>query len=992
MLPYSKTFLLKVFTVALIFGFLFLLNPRAQAAAGDVDTSFIATLGNNLGEVNPIAVQPDGKIILGGKFYAAGKYPRISLARVNADGSTDTTFNPPALADTPDGALYVNQLAIQTDGKILVSGEFFFQGQSRGLIRLNADGSPDSAFNNNPTFSVIIRGYDIVLQPDGKIIFAGKKSTEFRGSVWRLSPGGSTEVERTLINIVKIAPAPDGKFVAFGNNGEVLRLNADLSTDSTFQPTNGGFSFRDVAAQPDGKVVVVGVFNSIFGFPISNIARFNADGTFDASFAATTGQPNSEVRVVKALPDGRLLIGGKFTAVSNVSTNMVAILNADGSLDAAFRSQIPIVANGTNGVNDVTMQADGKVLAERYRLNPDGSVDVSYAVQIRDRGLGYKVLVQPDDKILVGGQFSTANEKTIASVARFNADGSVDDTFSHNVFANMGIPIIRSLALQADGKILVGGGTRVLRLTSTGALDTTFHIFTADAYDIKPLPDGKTLVAGDGGGGYVRRMNPNGSLDETFNATVGGGVVYKMALQPDGKIIIAGDTNTKVKRLNADGTVDATFNVGTGANNLIRDIALQADGKILIGGDFTGVNFDLSKKYLARLNSNGSLDATFTPPALDMLVRTIRIQPDGKILLGGISNVSNGTGTLPGRIVRVDQDGKFDLTFNNATSVSNAVQSIDLQSDNKIIIGGWFTRVGDVARIGIARLLQSPARVSFDYDGDGKSDISVFRPSTGSWYIARPTGIPSQNFDTVQFGAAGDFIVPADYDGDGRTDVAVWRPADGTWYLLQSSAGFRAAQFGANGDIPVPGDFDGDGRANLAVFRPSTGSWYIARATGTPNQNFDSVPFGANGDKPIAGADFDGDGKADVAVYRPSDGNWYRVNSSTNQFVGVHFGVSEDKPVAADYDGDGKTDLAVWRPSDGVWYRINSGTDSFTATQFGIGSDLPAPADYDGDGKADLTVFRPSEGIWYMLRSTAGFTGVQFGASGDLPTPNAFVR
>jgi uncharacterized delta-60 repeat protein len=992
MLPYLKPFLLKVFTTVFIFGFLFALNPSAQAAAGDPDTSFIATLGNGLGEVNPIAVQPDGKIILGGKFYSAGKYPRISLARVNADGTTDTTFNPPALDDYPNGSLYTNQLAVQTDGKILVSGEFFFQGQKRGLIRLNADGSPDNAFNNNPTFSTIIRGYDIVLQPDGKIIFAGAKSTEFRGSVWRLSPGGSTEIERTLINIVKIAPAPDGKFVAFGNNGEVLRLNADLSTDSTFQPTNGGFSFRDVAAQPDGKVIVVGTFSSIFGFPMSNIARFNADGTFDASFAATTGQPNSEVRVVKALPDGRLLIGGKFTAVSNVSTNMVAILNADGSLDASFRSQIPIVANGTNGINDVMMQADGKVLAERYRLNTDGSVDFTYAPQIRDRGLGYKVLVQPDNKILVGGQFSSANEKSIASVARFNADGSVDNTFSHNVFASIGIPIIRSLALQADGKILVGGGTRVLRLTSTGALDTTFHIFTADAYDIKPLPDGKTLVAGDGGGGYVRRMNADGTLDATFNATVNAGVVYKMALQSDGRIIIAGDTNTKVKRLNADGTLDPTFNVGTGANNFIRDIALQADGKLLIGGDFTGVNFDLTKKYLARLNSDGSLDATFTPPALEMLVRTIRIQPDGKILAGGISNVSNGTGTLPGKIVRVNQDGTFDAAFNNATSANNAIQSIDLQSDNKIIIGGWFTKVNDVPNIGVARLLQAPAAVPFDFDGDGKADIAVFRPSTGAWYIARPNGIPSQNFDTVQFGASGDVIVPADYDGDGKTDVAVWRPSDGTWYLLQSSAGFRAAQFGANGDIPVPGDFDGDGKANLAVFRPATGSWYIARATGTPNQNFDSVPFGANGDKPIAGADFDGDGKDDVAVFRPSTGDWYRLNSSNGQFVGVHFGTAEDKPVAADYDGDGKTDLAVFRPSDGVWYRINSGTDSFTAGQFGVAEDRPAPADYDGDGRADLAVFRPSSGTWYLLRSTAGFTGVQFGANGDLPAANAFVR
>ncbi|HEX8368622.1 MAG TPA: FG-GAP-like repeat-containing protein [Pyrinomonadaceae bacterium] len=1004
MLPYSKTLSAKVFTAIFIFGLLFLLNPNAtRAAAGDVDTSFVATLAGAFGgsgtSINSLAVQPDGKIIIAGQFFAVGKYPRICVARLNADGTVDQTFIALALDINRDGNLYINQAVVQPDGKILIGGEFLFRGQEKGLFRLNADGSPDSAFSNNiAATDAIFKAHEFVLSPDGKIFFAGVKRlapNSTRASLWRISSEGNVEVEKSLVSYGKLALAPGGKLIALGGNqNEVRRLNTDLSDDPSFQQTSGGSSFLDVAVQPDGKVVVVGSFNTIFGFQIAKVARFNADGTLDSSFGAVNpGRPNEDVRVVKILPNGKILIGGEFDMVNNVATKMVAILNADGSLDTSFVSQLPLQSGSNRGINEVTVQADGKILADRFRLNADGSVDSTYAPQIRDRGFGYETAVQPDGKILVGGQFSFAGDKAINGLARFNADGSVDDTFNQTAFSSFAT--IRAIAVQPDGKILAGGTSpNFVRFTPTGAVDFTIPLAAQDLYDVKLQPDGKILVAGDAGGGYLRRFNANGTGDGTFTPTNNAGAIFKIALQPDGKIVAVGNNTFKVRRFNPDGTPDPTFNVPFGGpNNLTYDVAVQADGKILIGGIFTGVSADTNKKWLARLNADGSLDTAFQP-VFDMFVRAIRIQPDGKILAAGASSVSNGSSVLPGRIVRVNQNGTLDPTFNNAMTFNDMVQSIDLQADNKIVVAGLFTRAGDVPNIGLARLLNpaAPESTPFDFDGDGKADISVFRPSTSSWYIARPTGIPSQNFDVVQFGANGDLIVPADYDGDGRTDVAVFRPADGTWYLLQSTAGFRAAQFGVNGDIPVPGDFDGDGKANLAVFRPSTGSWYIARATGVPSQNFDSVPFGANGDKPIVGADFDGDGKADVAVFRPADGNWYRLNSSNGSFVGIHFGIAEDKPVAADYDGDGKTDLAVWRPSDGVWYRINSGTDSFAATQFGIAEDRPSPADYDGDGKADLAVFRPSQGTWYLLRSTSGFTGVQFGANGDLPAPNAFVH
>jgi subtilisin family serine protease len=292
------------------------------------------------------------------------------------------------------------------------------------------------------------------------------------------------------------------------------------------------------------------------------------------------------------------------------------------------------------------------------------------------------------------------------------------------------------------------------------------------------------------------------------------------------------------------------------------------------------------------------------------------------------------------------------------------------------------------SRIRIDQALNAIAsrRAAFDYDGDGKADISVFRPLTGSWYISNSANgaLVSQ-----QFGIQADSPAAADFDGDGKTDIAVFRPAIGGWYVLNSSTNnFSAATFGANGDLPVPADYDGDGKADLAVYRPSNGTWWVTRSG---NNAVVSQQHGTAEDQPTPG-DFDGDGKADYAVFRPSNGYWYRLNSSDHQFIANQFGIAEDKPVPADFDGDGKTDLAVFRPSNGYWYVINSGSNSFTATQFGITEDKPSPADFDGDGKTDPAVFRPSTGYWYLLRTTAGFTGAQFGTSGDVPTPNAFIR
>ncbi len=275
----------------------------------------------------------------------------------------------------------------------------------------------------------------------------------------------------------------------------------------------------------------------------------------------------------------------------------------------------------------------------------------------------------------------------------------------------------------------------------------------------------------------------------------------------------------------------------------------------------------------------------------------------------------------------------------------------------------------------------------FDFDGDAKTDIGIYRPAGANgaewWYLKSSNG---GSFAT-QFGSATDTIVAADYTGDGKSDIAFWRPSTGFWYVLRSEdLTYFAVPFGASGDVPVPSDFDADGKADVAVFRPATATWFISKSTGgTTIQQ-----FGQAGDAPVP-ADYDGDGTSDIAIYRPSLGQWWLLRSTAGT-VAYQFGTSSDKAVAGDYTGDGKTDAAFWRPSTGEWYVLRSEDTSFYAFPFGTSADTPVPGDYDGDGKTDAGVFRPSNTTWYVNRSTAGVLIQQFGSAGDVPLPNAFVR
>lgn len=274
------------------------------------------------------------------------------------------------------------------------------------------------------------------------------------------------------------------------------------------------------------------------------------------------------------------------------------------------------------------------------------------------------------------------------------------------------------------------------------------------------------------------------------------------------------------------------------------------------------------------------------------------------------------------------------------------------------------------------------AEASADFDGDLKTDIAVYRPSTGMWFVENSS---NATYRYQQFGIGEDIPVAEDFDGDNVTDIAVFRPSNGVWYQYRSGDNtFRAFQFGLSGDVPAAGDYDGDRKADFVVYRPSSGIWYMIRSS---DGAFTGLQFGLSGDQPTPG-DFDGDGKTDVSVFRPSNGVWYRLNSSTGRFAAVQFGIAEDVPSQGDFDGDGRTDQAVFRPSTGVWYIFRSSDGSFRGLQWGLSGDVPVVGDYDADAKADIAVFRPFNGIWYVLRSSnpGSFTR-QLGIDSDKPIP-----
>jgi uncharacterized delta-60 repeat protein len=417
-------------------------------------------------------------------------------------------------------------------------------------------------------------------------------------------------------------------------------------------------------------VLLGGQFASINGESRTNLARLNPDGSLDVNFQNGTGgvggQPASLINAIVLQTNGTMVIGGEFTMVNGTNRNRVARLNADGNLDNSFDSGQGVDA-------------------------PIGSL-----------------ALQRDGKVLLGSACAFVNGTNVTASARLNIDGSLDSSFVSDtnfhpdIGFNSGLfdsTVAHSVAVQSDGKVIVSAET--------------------SHYD---CDDGGCTVSYIS---FVHRLFANGSRDDGFDPIVETNSLYApvdiVAMQPDGKVLVGGlfssvkgTSRSRVARLDTNGVPDMSFNAGS-VNGEVGALALQPDGKVIIGGSFTSIN-GTNRNNIARLNGNGSLDLSFNPGSgANDAVFDVALQADGKILVGGNFTVLNGTSR--NRIARLNSDGSLDSSFNPGTGADAGVYSIALQSDGKVLIGGYFLSVNGLMRPYAARLfgdsVASPPSLNF---------------------------------------------------------------------------------------------------------------------------------------------------------------------------------------------------------------------------------------------------------------------------------------
>jgi uncharacterized delta-60 repeat protein len=740
---------MKIFTKHFILFILTLYSISIIAQSGSNDSTFnvlnnclYGDGSNTTGQVNTIAIQTDGKVVIGGSFTTFNGTSRNRIARLNTDGSLDVSFN-------ASGQTGISIVLIQNDGKILAGG-------SSGVARYNTDGTADASFVGGSSNSIV---YSMQIQTDGKIVVGGNFtiiSGTSRNYIARLNTDGTIDASFNpgtgFNNIVRtLAIQPDGKiitggdFTSFNGTGRnyIARLNTNgtldtgFNTGTGFNAGTGGYgTVISISIQTDGAIVVGGDFTTFNGVSCIRLVRLNSTGTLDSSFNPGT-RLNGPVLTTCIQPDGKIFAGGVFNSFGGFPSNYIVRYNTNGTFDNVFNT-------GTGAGFDqilysICLQTDGKVLVggtysnfNNYpkrriaRLNTDGTLDFSFGGATGFNGTVESVAIQTNGKILVGGDFDIFNDSIRNNIARLNIDGSLDSTFNPGIGTNLSI---KSIAILSTGNILIGGnfstvsGTarnKIARLNSNGSLDNFFNPgtgFVGNVISISIQSNNSIIVGGSftSFNGTTRnnivRLSSNGTLDGTFNPGTGfNSGVNSTAIQTNGKILVGGDFTTfngvssnKMVRLNTDGTLDATFNIGTGFNGAVQSIQIQTDGKILVAGNFTTFN-GITKNRIVRLNIDGTLDSSFNPgTGFNGLVFCIKLQTDGMVV--AIGNFTTFNGITNNRIARILPNGSLDATFTSGIGFGpGSATTMAIQSDGKILVGGGFNYYNGVCRNRIARL------------------------------------------------------------------------------------------------------------------------------------------------------------------------------------------------------------------------------------------------------------------------------------------------
>jgi hypothetical protein len=624
-----------------------------------------------------------------------------------------------------------------------------------------------------------------------------------------------------------------------------------------------------------------------------------------------------------------------------------------------------------------------------YTVDLAFNPNLAFSDLLVDQSIG-DIYVQPDGKVLLGGTFSSVNGEPIKMLVRLNPDGTRDTTFNVGLTQYTNVhPYVDKIRPLANGGFLVFGRfaangqyTHYAKLNADGSLDNSMSVLVPAGEDMVQTADGKFINCGGrsvNGQTYwiAHRLNSDGSVDPTFRIAFSQGTCQGIELQPDGKILISGGFHNgngsyykPIHRFNPDGSHDPTFTAELPEQSPRDAKFALVDDKIIISY-LAGTD----SRYVKRFGSDGNLETTFANCTGNALLP----RPDGTTLVSGCRKWVTGPQY---QFASIKPDGKIGPGLDRI-DFNGAPRGFKDAGGGKYYAYGNFTNVNGTPTAKIVRLMPHSVAVKakFDFDGDGRSDYSVFRPSDHYWYLYQRT----LGFAYLNWGLSTDVPVAGHYDSDGKTDVAVFR--DGAWYANGSSIGYNWLYLGLPGHRPFLGDFDGDSNQDWAVRNASEGSvsWRVLldsdRTWGSYSTESiaDEIATGI----PVVG-DFDGDSRDEIGYFR--NGMWYsRDFGSGAPTESFQWGAAGDIPVPEDYDGDGQTDYAVFRPSTGVWW-VNRSTAGWLILGFGLSTDIPVPADYDGDGKTDIAIYR--HGQWWQVFSSDGSVAVaNWGTSGDVPIP-----